>query len=250
MGVPIEGFFDGADVVFATLAPSTAAHKALAKAPTPSAEPVPREEGTHTKGAGETTPLPAETPAPPERAISPADVQTKTAPSILPLVISTSDPFAVISQAAKGGASLVITPSSIPGSTTCGPNTDLSSEGSDDILEDPDDAPILKKRISNSDEEEKVLQLSLTLWVHIFFPFFYFIIFFYVYLRFICTPISLLAKTFEGPGIATDGGMPAPAIPVVPVPVAPSAPFFSRTYCTCFCCTYSTCFRYNRSPHS
>ena len=154
MGVPMEGFFDGVDVVFATPAPSTTAYKAPAKAPTPSTEPVPKEEGTHTKGAGETTPLPAETPAPPERAISPAAVQTKTSPSILPLVIFTSDPFAVISQAAKGGASLVITPSSIPGSTTCGPNTDLSSEGSDDILEDPDDAPILKKRISNSDEEE------------------------------------------------------------------------------------------------
>ena len=154
MGVSMEGFFDGADVVFATPAPSTTTHKAPAKAPTPFVEPVPREEGTHTEKAGETTPLPAETPAPPKRAISPAAIQTKTAPFVLPLVISTSDPFAVISQAAKGGASLVVTPSSIPGSTTRGPDTDLSFEGSDDILKDPDDAPILKKRISNSDEEE------------------------------------------------------------------------------------------------
>ena len=80
-------------------------------------------------------------------------VQTKTTSPILPLVISTSDPFAAISQAAKGGASLVVTPSSIPGSTTRGPDPDLSSEGSDDILEDLDDAPVMKKRISDSDEE-------------------------------------------------------------------------------------------------
>ena len=154
MGVPMEGLFDGADVVFATPAPSTTAHKVPAKTLTPSAEPVPREEGIHIEGVGETTPLPAKTPAPPERAISPTVVQTKTAPSVLPLVISTSDPFAAISQAAKGGASLVVTPSSIPGSATRGPDTDLSSEGSDDILEDPDDVPTLKKRISDSDEEE------------------------------------------------------------------------------------------------
>ena len=57
-------------------------------------------------------------------------------------MISTSDPFAAISQAAKGGASLVVTPSSILGSVTRGLDSDLSSEGSDDILEDPDDAPV------------------------------------------------------------------------------------------------------------
>ena len=152
MGVPMEGFFDGADAVFATPAPSTAAHKAPAKTLASFAEPVPRE-GTHVKGVGETTPLPAEKPTPSEGAISPAAVQTKITPSVLPLVISTSDPFAAISQAAKGGASLVVTLSSIPGSVTYGPDSDLSSKGSDDILEDPDDAPILKKRISDSDEE-------------------------------------------------------------------------------------------------
>ena len=154
MGVPMDGFLDGVDVAFTTPTPSTAAHKAPTKAPTPSAEPVPREEGTHIEGVGETTPLPIETPAPPERAISPTVIQTKTTPSVLPLVISTSYPIAAISQAAKDGTSLVVTPSSIPGSVTRDPDRDLSSEGSDDILEDPDDAPILKKRISYSDEEE------------------------------------------------------------------------------------------------
>ena len=130
MGVPMEDFFDGADVAFATPIPSAAAHKAPTKTSTPSAKPVPREEGTHTERVGETTVLPVETPAPSERAISPTAVQTKTAPSVLPLVIATSDPFAAISQASKGGASLVVTPSSLPGSVTRGPDTDLSSEGS------------------------------------------------------------------------------------------------------------------------
>ena len=101
MGVPMEGFFDGVGVVFATPAPPIAAHKAPAKTPTPSAESVPKE-GTHIEGVDETTSLSAETPTPLERAISPTAVQTKTAPSILLLVISTSDPFAAISQAAKG----------------------------------------------------------------------------------------------------------------------------------------------------
>ena len=95
-----------------------------------------------------------ETPAPPERAISPTAVQTKSASSILPLVISTSDPFVALSQAAKDGAFLVVTPSFIPGSATRGPDTDLSFEGSDDILKDPNDAPILKKRISDFDKKE------------------------------------------------------------------------------------------------
>ena len=96
MCVPMEGFFDGADAVFATPAPSSAAHKAPAKTPTPSAEPVPRE-GTHVEGVGETMPLPAERPTPLEGAIPPAAVQTKITSSILPLLILTSDPFAAIS---------------------------------------------------------------------------------------------------------------------------------------------------------
>ena len=132
MGVPMEGFFDGAEAVLATPTPSVA-HKTSAKTPTPSAKPVPRK-GTHVEGVGETTPLPAERPTPSEGAIPSAAVQAKTTSPVLPLVISTSDPFATISQAAKGSASLVVTPSSIPGSATRGPDPDLSSEGSDDIF--------------------------------------------------------------------------------------------------------------------
>ena len=108
MGVPMEGFFDGAKAVLATPAPP-AAHKTPAKTPTPSAEPVSRE-GTHVEGVGETTLLPAERPTPSEGAIPHAAVQAKTTSPVLPLVISTSDPFAAISQAAKGSASLVVTP--------------------------------------------------------------------------------------------------------------------------------------------
>ena len=151
MGVPMEGFFDGAEAVLSTPAPP-AAHKAPAKTPTPSAEPVPRE-GTHVEGVGETTPLPAERFASSEGATPSAVAQTEITPPILPLVISSSDPFADISQAAKDSASLVVTPSSIPGSATRGPDPDLSSEGSADIFEDPDDVPVLKRTISDSDEE-------------------------------------------------------------------------------------------------
>ena len=51
---------------------------------------------------------------------------------------------------------MVVTPSSIPNSATCGLDVDLSSEGSEDVLEDPDDEPVLKKRIFYSDDEESV----------------------------------------------------------------------------------------------
>ena len=54
----------------------------------------------------------------------------------------------------KDGSSLVVTPSSIPSSVTHGPNADLSSKGSEDILEDLDDEPTMKKRISDSEEED------------------------------------------------------------------------------------------------
>ena len=97
MGVPMEDFFDGADVAFSTPTPSTAAHEVPTKALTPPTEPIPREEGTHIEGVGETTPLFAETAAPPERTISPTAVQTKIASPILPLVISTSDPLVALS---------------------------------------------------------------------------------------------------------------------------------------------------------
>ena len=56
MGTPMEGFFDGADVVFkaATPAPPAVAQGVPAEAPIPSTEPVPIGEGTYTEGISET----------------------------------------------------------------------------------------------------------------------------------------------------------------------------------------------------
>ena len=65
----MKGFFDGADVTFATPTPSTAAHGVPAEALTLPSEPVPREEGTHTERASETTPISAKTPTPQEGVI-------------------------------------------------------------------------------------------------------------------------------------------------------------------------------------
>ena len=54
----------------------------------------------------------------------------------------------------KDGSSLVVTPSSIPSSATREPDVDLSFEGSKDILEDPNNELVLKKRISNSNNKK------------------------------------------------------------------------------------------------
>ena len=153
VSVPMEGFFDGANVAIATPTPSTTAHGVPTKAPIPPSEPIPKKEGTHTEKVSKTTPIPTRTPISPKGVIL-AVAQTEATSPILPLVISTSDPFAALSQAVKDGSSLVVTPSSIPSSATSGLDADLSSEESEDILEDPEDEPILKKRISDSDEEE------------------------------------------------------------------------------------------------
>ena len=59
-----------------------------------------------------------------------------------------------LSQAVKDGSFLVVTHSSIPSSTTRGPDANLSSEGSEEVLKNFDDEPTTKKRISDSDEEE------------------------------------------------------------------------------------------------
>ena len=56
----------------------------------------------------------------------------------------------------KDGSSLVVTLSSIPSSATHGPDADLSFEGSEDVLEDPDDEPTMKKMASDFEEEESV----------------------------------------------------------------------------------------------
>ena len=193
MGMPTKGFFDGGDTSFVTPPPSAATHGVPTEAPTSPTGPVPIEEGTHTGKVGEATVIPAETPVS-EKKITPlAAIQTEATP-VTPLVISTSDSFAALSQAIKDGSSLVMTPSSIPSSTTCGPDADLSSEGSEDILEDPEDEPVLKKRISDSDKEEgaapKTEFMGMCFLLPLL-PFFFFFAKFHLAL-FVCICVTLL----------------------------------------------------------
>ena len=48
---------------------------------------------------------------------------------------------------------MVVTPSSIPSSATRGLDANLSSEGFEEVLEDSDDEPTMKKKISDFNEE-------------------------------------------------------------------------------------------------
>lgn len=48
----------------------------------------------------------------------------------------------------------MVTPSSIHSSITRGPDANLSSEGSEEVLEDSNDKPTIKKMIFDFDEEE------------------------------------------------------------------------------------------------
>ena len=146
----------------------------------------------------------------------------------------------------KDGSSLVVTFSSIPSSATHGLNADLSSEGSKDVLEDPNDEPTMKKRVSDFEEEESteheaefmgmrfLILLSSLLLLLFFFFFFYYLIFIHIYLLiwspFICMFIPLIVETFEEPGVATDIEMPtttSPTAPVAPVYVIFSVPVFA-----------------------
>ena len=149
----MEGFFYRADVAFATSITPATAHGVPIEALIPLSEPVRKEDGTYTERVSETTPIPARTSISPEGVI-PTAAQTEATSPVLPLVISTSDPFAAPSQAVKDGFSLVVIPSSIPNSAIRGLDADLFSEESEEILEDPEDEPVLKKRISDSDKEE------------------------------------------------------------------------------------------------
>ena len=158
MSIPMEGFFDEADMVFKTAIPAPLAttQGVPTKALIPSTELIPIGGGTYMKGISETAPIPIETFTPQKGVVPSAVVQTEFASLAIPLVISTSDPFVTLSQVVKDGSSLVVTPSSIPSSATCKPDADLSSEGSEDVLEDLDDEPTMKKRVFDFEEEESV----------------------------------------------------------------------------------------------
>ena len=188
MGTPMGGFFDAADVVFktATSTPSIAAQGVPVEAPIPSTELAPVGEGTYTLRVSETAPTPAEALTPQKGAIPPVVIQIEVASPTMPLVISTSDPFATLSQAVKDGSSLVVTVSSIPSSATRGPDADLSLEGSKDVLEDPDDEPTMKKMASDSEEEESAEHEAEFMGMHLLIflssPLFYLYIYIYIYI--------------------------------------------------------------------
>ena len=93
----------------------------------------------------------------------------------------------------KDGSSLVVTPSSIPSLATCGPDVDLSSEGSEDILEDLEDEPVLKKRIYDFDDKESApLEIEFTgMCLFPFPPFFCHLFLTRMYLRLPFVVISL-----------------------------------------------------------
>ena len=159
MGTPMEGFFDGVDVVAEAMAIAApiAAQGVPAKTLIPSTELVPVEEGTHTERVSK-LPIPAKTPTPQK---GPTSSITSSA---TPLVISTSDPFVALSQAVKDGFSLVVTPSSIPSSATRGPDVDLSFEGPEEVLKDSNDEPT-RKRGSLILMRRRVMSMGLRLWV-------------------------------------------------------------------------------------
>ena len=64
MGAPMGGFFDGANVVFATLASSATAHGVPTEVTTLPTKQVSIDEGTYTGKVSEATPVPAETLTP------------------------------------------------------------------------------------------------------------------------------------------------------------------------------------------
>ena len=107
------GFFDGADIVFATPASSVAALGVPAEATTLPTKSIPIDKGTHNRKVSEAILVPVETLTPQEVATL-TIIQTEATSLVTPLVISTIDPFAVLSQVVKDGSSLVIAPSSIP----------------------------------------------------------------------------------------------------------------------------------------
>ena len=156
MGTPMEGFFDGTDIMAKAMAPTPAAAQgAPVETSIPSPKPDPVEESAQTERVGEFTSILAEAPTHQKR-VTPTDAsQTRSASLATPPIICGSDPFATFSQAIKDGSFLVVTPSSIPSSTTRGPNADLSSdEGSEEVFEDSKDDSITKKRVSNFDEDD------------------------------------------------------------------------------------------------
>ena len=153
----------------------------------------------------------------------------------------------------KVGSSLVVAPSSIPSSTTCGPDVDLSFEGSKDILEDPDNEPVLKKRIFYSDDKKDAPPKTEFIGMYLS-PFFLFLAksipppFFVISSLGACICVSPLlqfplispyfVEIFERLGVIIEVDMPSATtpttpialvstIPIVPVSAVPFVPVFA-----------------------
>ena len=189
MGIPMEGLFGGAEFAIPTI--FTVTHGVPFETSTSLTEPVPIDEGTHIGEVSEVTALPAETPSVQRVATPPAAIQIETTP-VTPLVISTDDPFAALSQAVKDGSFLVVTPPSIPISATRGLDAALSSEESEDILEYLDDEPVLGRRIFESEEEEFMGMCYLSSLIFFFSSPFFLLSSLFPF--FVCMSISLVCR--------------------------------------------------------
>lgn len=111
-------------------------------------------QGAPAKGVSETVPTLASTPVSQEKATPTTVVQTKAVFPVVPLIISTSDPFASLSQAVKDDSSLVVMPSSIPVCHTRSYHR-LVLQGVRGYSGGSDDEPAKKKRVSESKGEEE-----------------------------------------------------------------------------------------------
>ena len=119
MCTPIEGFFNGADIVVEAMAFAFAVAQGVsAKAPIPSHESGPVGKSAQTERVNESMPIPVEIPTTQKGVTLASASQTESASPAIPSVISASNPFDALSQAVKDGSSLVVTPLSIPSSAT------------------------------------------------------------------------------------------------------------------------------------
>ena len=118
MGMLVEGFFDGVDVVAEVMASSSiAAQGGPTEAQIPPPKPIPTKGSTQAKKVGKSVPIPVEIPTPQKEVTPTYASRTGSASLATPSIISASDPFVALSQAVKDGFSLVVT-HSLPSSAT------------------------------------------------------------------------------------------------------------------------------------
>nr|POF20837.1 hypothetical protein CFP56_14351 [Quercus suber] len=141
----IKGFFDGADLIAEDMASATVAttREVYVKALVPQSEPIfPKEDvSVKEKVIKEFFLVCAKFSTSSKGGVSPMVAQTKGVPiATPPPVVSANDPFATFSQVDRGGSSLVVTPSSIPTSTTQMLDMELSlNKGFNETPKDSDD---------------------------------------------------------------------------------------------------------------